>query len=194
MTALRAGNKKCPSCRTKIVSKRDLRYDVKFDALISIIYQNRTEFEVHPKQRLDEINQHQSQRNLIKSINDGLKLQTEGRSYKTKNKRSKQETESISSSTSTQSTSSQGGDTVTISTVQINGSKKQKTKGCSSTVKIPNIIECNSKFHGMSLNDMELVIKPHPKEMDSNSLLENDLNKTNPRFIKAPSNATGMVF
>ena len=40
ITALRAGNKECPTCRKKLVSKRSLRRDPNFDSLIEkvIIY------------------------------------------------------------------------------------------------------------------------------------------------------------
>lgn len=34
-TALRSGNKECPTCRKKLVSKRSLRPDPNFDALIA---------------------------------------------------------------------------------------------------------------------------------------------------------------
>jgi len=34
-TALRSGNKECPTCRKKLVSKRSLRADPNFDALIA---------------------------------------------------------------------------------------------------------------------------------------------------------------
>ena len=37
ITALRNGNKECPTCRKKLVSKRSLRHDPNFDALISKI-------------------------------------------------------------------------------------------------------------------------------------------------------------
>ena len=34
ITALRAGNKECPTCRKKLISKRSLRRDPNFDSLI----------------------------------------------------------------------------------------------------------------------------------------------------------------
>lgn len=37
ITALRSGNKECPTCRKKLVSKRSLRPDPNFDCLISVI-------------------------------------------------------------------------------------------------------------------------------------------------------------
>ncbi|VDP89538.1 unnamed protein product [Echinostoma caproni] len=41
VTALRSGNKECPTCRKKLVSKRSLRRDPNFDALIAKIYPSR---------------------------------------------------------------------------------------------------------------------------------------------------------
>ena len=35
ITALRAGNKECPTCRKKLVSKRSLRPDPNFDSIIA---------------------------------------------------------------------------------------------------------------------------------------------------------------
>lgn len=45
ITALRSGNKECPTCRKKLVSKRSLRADPNFDLLISNIYPSREEYE-----------------------------------------------------------------------------------------------------------------------------------------------------
>jgi len=45
VTALRSGNKECPTCRKKLVSKRSLRADPNFDLLISKIYPSREEYE-----------------------------------------------------------------------------------------------------------------------------------------------------
>lgn len=41
VTALRSGNKECPTCRKKLASKRSLRPDPNFDALIAKIYPSR---------------------------------------------------------------------------------------------------------------------------------------------------------
>lgn len=46
-TALRSGNKECPTCRKKLVSRRSLRADPNFDMLISKIYPSREEYEKH---------------------------------------------------------------------------------------------------------------------------------------------------
>src|SRR6218665_3492407 len=44
ITALRSGNKECPNCRMKLVSKRSLRADESFDEIIAKIYPNRDEY------------------------------------------------------------------------------------------------------------------------------------------------------
>ena len=52
MTALRSGNKECPTCRKKLVSKRSLRPDPNFDALIAKIYPNRDDYNAHQERVL----------------------------------------------------------------------------------------------------------------------------------------------
>ncbi|XP_062504194.1 E3 ubiquitin-protein ligase RING2-like [Corticium candelabrum] len=47
ITALRSGNKECPTCRKKLVSKRSLRPDPNFDALIAKLYPSREEDNAH---------------------------------------------------------------------------------------------------------------------------------------------------
>ena len=44
ITALRSGNKECPNCRMKLVSKRSLRADKSFDEIIAKIYPNREDY------------------------------------------------------------------------------------------------------------------------------------------------------
>lgn len=60
ITALRSGNKECPTCRKKLVSKRSLRPDPNFDALISKIYPSRDEYEAHQERVLAKLNKHHS--------------------------------------------------------------------------------------------------------------------------------------
>ncbi|KAL7062194.1 hypothetical protein AAHC03_0663 [Spirometra sp. Aus1] len=61
VTALRSGNKECPTCRKKLVSKRSLRRDPNFDALIAKIYPSREEYEAQQDKVLAKLNkQHRS--------------------------------------------------------------------------------------------------------------------------------------
>ncbi|KAL5284886.1 Sce family protein [Megaselia abdita] len=79
ITALRSGNKECPTCRKKLVSKRSLRADPNFDLLISNIYPSREEYEAIQEKHLAKFNQTQSQQALVNSINEGMKLQSQNR-------------------------------------------------------------------------------------------------------------------
>lgn len=74
VTALRSGNKECPTCRKKLVSKRSLRPDPNFDQLVEKIFPNREEYEAHQESILDSISRSHSQ-NFITSIKDGIKAQ-----------------------------------------------------------------------------------------------------------------------
>lgn len=68
-------NKECPTCRKKLVSKRSLRPDPNFDALISKIYPSRDEYEAHQERVLARISKHNNQQALSHSIEEGLKIQ-----------------------------------------------------------------------------------------------------------------------
>jgi len=71
ITALRSGNKECPTCRKKLVSKRSLRPDPNFDALISKIFPSRDEYEAHQDRVLAQIKQ-----SMAKCIEEGHRQQT----------------------------------------------------------------------------------------------------------------------
>ena len=71
---MRSGNKECPTCRKKLVSKRSLRPDPNFDQLVEKIFPNREEYEAHQESILDSISRSHSQ-NFITSIKDGIKAQ-----------------------------------------------------------------------------------------------------------------------
>uniref|UniRef100_T1IMF8 RING-type E3 ubiquitin transferase n=1 Tax=Strigamia maritima TaxID=126957 RepID=T1IMF8_STRMM len=74
ITALRSGNKECPTCRKKLVSKRSLRPDPNFDMLISKIYPSRDEYEAHQEKVLAKLNRTHNQ-NVIASIEEGIRFQ-----------------------------------------------------------------------------------------------------------------------
>ncbi len=74
VTALRSGNKECPTCRKKLVSKRSLRPDPNFDQLVEKIFPNREEYEAHQESILETLSKSHSQ-NFIASITDGIKAQ-----------------------------------------------------------------------------------------------------------------------
>merc|ERR1719367_322357 len=74
ITALRSGNKECPTCRKKLVSKRSLRPDPNFDMLVEKIFPNRDEYEAHQESILESLSKSHSQ-NFITSITHGIKAQ-----------------------------------------------------------------------------------------------------------------------
>uniref|UniRef100_A0A2H8TNG7 RING-type E3 ubiquitin transferase n=1 Tax=Melanaphis sacchari TaxID=742174 RepID=A0A2H8TNG7_9HEMI len=125
VTALRSGNKECPTCRKKLVSKRSLRPDPNFDLLISKIYPSRDEYEAHQTRVLEKLNKSHSQANLVQSINEGIKLQTQNRLQRTKKNQHEELNESSSSTTSKPSNSSSR-DNVTRTMVQTKVAKKNE--------------------------------------------------------------------
>ena len=73
-TALRSGNKECPTCRKKLVSRRSLRPDPNFDALLSKIFPDREEYEEQQEKALAILSRNHSAQ-LMSSIGDAIKAQ-----------------------------------------------------------------------------------------------------------------------
>lgn len=203
VTALRSGNKECPTCRKKLVSKRSLRPDPNFDLLISKIYPSRDEYEAHQTRVLEKLNKSHSQANLVQSINEGIKLQTQNRLQRTKKNHLEDQNESSPSTTSkpsNSSSSSQSKDNVTRTLVQTKVAKKMKSvmisekEGPASTVDTSDITECDGTSNGVSVDEIELVFKPHPTEMTSDNHLIKILKDNSVRYIKTTANATGKRF
>lgn len=67
-TALRAGNKECPTCRQKLISKRCLRPDPNLDALIEKLYPNREEYEEKQREIMERINKIHSGKLIINNL------------------------------------------------------------------------------------------------------------------------------
>jgi len=74
ITALRSGNKECPTCRKKLVSKRSLRPDPNFDQLVAKIFPDREEYEEQQEKALAILSKNHSQQ-LMSSIGDAIKAQ-----------------------------------------------------------------------------------------------------------------------
>eukprot|EP01119_Soliformovum_irregulare_P022179 TRINITY_DN7534_c0_g1_i3.p1 TRINITY_DN7534_c0_g1~~TRINITY_DN7534_c0_g1_i3.p1 ORF type:complete len:190 (+),score=10.14 TRINITY_DN7534_c0_g1_i3:29-598(+) len=64
--SLRLGKKECPTCRVKCTSRRHLRPDPNFDAIISQIYPNLEEFEAKEETLIEQINKHAMQSGSLK--------------------------------------------------------------------------------------------------------------------------------
>jgi len=76
-TALRSGNKECPTCRKKLVSRRSLRPDPNFDKLISQIYPNRDSMQsVHEVAYQAMMSQNNSTNAHFQSVEEGLQHQS----------------------------------------------------------------------------------------------------------------------
>jgi len=200
VTALRSGNKECPTCRKKLVSKRSLRPDPNFDLLISKIYPSRDEYEAHQTRVLEKLNKSHSQANLVQSINEGIKIQTQNRLQRTKKNQQDELNESSSSSTPKTPSNNLGAgkDNVTRTVVQAKVAKKLKTvmisenDGPSSLLADrSDITECDGSSRGVSVDEIELVFKPHPTEMGADNQLIRVLKENSVRYIKTTANATG---
>lgn len=94
ITALRSGNKECPTCRKKLVSKRSLRPDPNFDMLISKIYPSRDEYEAHQERVLAKLNKNHSQAAIAHSIQEGMKIQAMNRPQRVKKQNTEEDFQS----------------------------------------------------------------------------------------------------
>ncbi|XP_016391160.1 E3 ubiquitin-protein ligase RING2-A-like isoform X2 [Sinocyclocheilus rhinocerous] len=96
VTALRSGNKECPTCRKKLVSKRSLRADPNFDALISKMYPSRDEYEAHQDKVLEQLSLLHNKEALSNSIEQGLRMQARHRAQRVRKLHPESETATVS--------------------------------------------------------------------------------------------------
>ncbi|XP_022125206.1 E3 ubiquitin-protein ligase RING1 [Pieris rapae] len=115
ITALRSGNKECPTCRKKLVSKRSLRPDPNFDLLISKIYPSRDEYEAHQERVLAKINMSHSQASLVNSITEGIKLQSQNRPQRSRKNQEESSANSTSNVNGNNTDPPQNGGTTSVS-------------------------------------------------------------------------------
>ncbi|KAG7221006.1 hypothetical protein INR49_001724 [Caranx melampygus] len=161
ITALRSGNKECPTCRKKLVSKRSLRPDPNFDALISKIYPSRDEYEAHQERVLARISKHNNQQALSHSIEEGLKIQA-----MTRLQRGKRHTVENGSG------AEDNGDSSHCSNASVHSN--QNGGG-------------DSVIDG-GASEIELVFRPHPTLMEKDD--GHNSVEFVPRYIKTSGNAT----
>lgn len=115
-TALLRGNKECPTCRKKLVSKRSLRPDPNFDALINKIWPDRQIYEQMQQKAMDMFHQQNNVEALQKSIEAGMKAQAANRrqrvqgsyDYERKRRRPRAENQDRSSNNSPSTNSPEG--------------------------------------------------------------------------------------
>ena len=199
ITALRAGNKECPTCRKKLVSKRSLRPDPNFDGIISRIYPNREEYDALHEKVLEKLN-----KKHLTAINSANNNGGGGGSTPGTGKASRQTSRaSKASAASDQTTGTESTDNNGVSS---ESSKKTKPatsgltangggggRGTKRTVSAINhsydsdMESRASTEHSSSLHmpvdpdEIELVLKPHPFK-------ETALSSS--RFLKTTCNAT----
>lgn len=201
ITALRSGNKECPTCRKKLVSKRSLRPDPNFDLLISKIYPSRDEYEAHQTKVLEKLNKSHSQAALVQSINEGIKLQNQTRLQRT-NKKLQIENENGSTDAPPVETNANN--------IQVNCPKNPVPAIDSADINVPSTsnlnfarikYECSDSADSMtesgsvsedswcgptSSDEVELVFKPHPNDKDLTRLMK----EGSTRYLKTTANAT----
>lgn len=210
ITALRSGNKECPTCRKKLVSKRSLRPDPNFDTLISKIYPSRDEYEQHQERVFAKLNKNHNHASLITSIEEGIRLQIQSRQ---KNRKSMQEEGTTPTPTpsapSTPTPSEPNTPTTTNSSAATTANPNNSTNATNSSalgpkVKKPRRTSENESGAGSSNDgnpgeeiegpiesgEIELVFRPHPLEMNEDNELIRELKDSSIRYIKTTANAT----
>lgn len=210
ITALRSGNKECPTCRKKLVSKRSLRPDPNFDTLISKIYPSRDEYEQIQERALAKLNKNHNHASLINSIEEGIKLQNQNR-QKNKNKHLPEDgttptpTPSAPSTPTpsepstpnpTSTTNPLGGPTTPPSaSSSIPKAKRQRTSTTDNESGNEHLsgneAGSGNEVEGPIENgEIELVFRPHPLEMNEENELIRELKDSSIRYIKTTANAT----
>ena len=192
ITALRSGNKECPTCRKKLISKRSLRPDPNFDMLISKIHPSRDEYEAHQERILANL---QKQQCLGMTLEESLKMQALSRAQKMRKIPSM---DSSSFDRSEDSPPSHSEDSSLCPPVKkkikkrSNGHTGDKDAGNgnddidterSSATSAPNT-ESSATVSSLPQTEVELVFMPLPHD---------GLKRTDPsatRFIKTTTNAT----
>ncbi|EDO49955.1 predicted protein [Nematostella vectensis] len=173
ITALRSGNKECPTCRKKLVSKRSLRPDPNFDALIAKIYPDREEYEAHQEKVLQRLSKHHNQQALTSSIEEGLKLQAMNRAQRVRKRSSEEQGHAPIAATA------EGSTTPT-------NRKRQKANSDESDASENTFDSTGEASNEASENvsEIELVFKPHPKDHDPETVAQQT------RYIKTTANAS----
>ena len=209
ITALRSGNKECPTCRKKLVSKRSLRPDPNFDMLIAKIYPSRDEYEAHQERVLAKLSKSHSQSALLNSIEEGMKIQSQNRPQRIRKNAPETETATptVGTATSTPNVSAPSTPTpcdqsstsssarkkprLTLSENEsgsgAEGGTSSEFVGHNDDLGGPSCSEPSS----LTMNEIELVFKPHPIEMGGDNDLIKALKENSVRYIKTTSNATG---
>ncbi|XP_035475924.1 E3 ubiquitin-protein ligase RING2-A-like [Scophthalmus maximus] len=201
VTALRSGNKECPTCRKKLVSRRSLRRDSNFDALISKIYPSREEYEAHQRRVLDRLNRLHNTEALSSSIEEGLRQQARYRSERSHRAKKPQESDNTTfsggedngdarSHLSHDSAPSQAPHPPCGQTPLEAGPSRKRPRASDDGGSGPEAADSGSptppqlrRHKEGPGSEIELVFRPHPQLVNGK-----DYNQT--RFVKTTANAT----
>lgn len=197
-SALRSGNKECPTCRTKLASKRSLRADPNFDTLISAMFPDRGEIDDFHISLLKQLKAN----DVAKNLAEGMRKQEQARALLSKKRKIDETTDN---KPSPDETSSQLSDNVekahTGSTCSSASTSKKKSEHKEEKMlRKDNLIAGCSKNFASSTNEDEksmekvdkngmikCVIKPHPR------LRWKDY-KMHTRYLLSPGDANIDVF
>uniref|UniRef100_A0A0B7B5S8 RING-type E3 ubiquitin transferase n=1 Tax=Arion vulgaris TaxID=1028688 RepID=A0A0B7B5S8_9EUPU len=191
ITALRSGNKECPTCRKKLVSKRSLRPDPNFDALISKIYPSRDEYEAHQERLMAKLNKHHNTAALTSSIEEGLRLQALNRAQRVRKQNSERRNDEESNDGNVSETQGMADNDENMSNDAIH---HKPTKHFSDDSSAENSTGEASMSEHLSrespepiipqlANEIELIFKPHPQDAEHEAMSQT-------RYIKTTANAT----
>ncbi|XP_056262681.1 E3 ubiquitin-protein ligase RING2 isoform X2 [Pseudoliparis swirei] len=195
VTALRSGNKECPTCRKKLVSRRSLRRDSNFDALISKIYPSRDEYEAHQRRVLERLNRLHNQEALSSSIEEGLRQQARYRNHRVKKPTQESDNTTFSGGENADARSHLSHDSAPSHAPPPPG--QTPSEGAGPSCKRPRASDEGSAAEADSgsptptlrrrkegpASEIELVFKPHPQ-------LVQDQDYSQTRFVKTTGNAT----
>lgn len=165
-----------------MISKRSLRPDPNFDALIAKIYPDRDEYEAHQEKVLQRLNKHHNQQALTSSIEEGLKLQAINRAQRVRKRSSDDPAGTGGPGTpgsTGQPSAGEGGSNT--------GRKRQKTSSDPESDASENTLDSTGEATAETsepLNEIELVFKPHPKDHDPETVAQQT------RYIKTTANAS----
>ncbi|PVD38548.1 hypothetical protein C0Q70_01164 [Pomacea canaliculata] len=189
ITALRSGNKECPTCRKKLVSKRSLRPDPNFDALISKIYPSREEYEEHQERVLAKLNQHHNTAALRQSIEEGLRLQSLNRAQRVRKHASDGTTTPIDGEGEVDGVENENHhDDLQDESASNDTTPRKRFRPYSDDSSTENSmgetsIPENAPEATPAVSEIELVFRPHPQEVDGDVPGQT-------RYIKTTANAT----
>ncbi|XP_066526094.1 E3 ubiquitin-protein ligase RING2-A-like [Hoplias malabaricus] len=182
VTALRSGNKECPTCRKKLVSKRSLRPDPNFDALISKIYPQRDEYEAHHDRVLEQLSRLHNNTALSSSIEEGLRIQALHKPQRVR--KNQQESDNTTFSGGEDNADSRSHVSHDSAPSHHNSAPSSHTPEAGPSRRKRPLGSDESEGEGENpTSEIELIFHPHP-------LLASTQHYSNTRFVKTTANAT----